>query len=66
MVSLTPKQNNVLIYIRENGPISVIDIGVHFGNTKKLAERWASPAVRILIKHKKVRKTPDGLFEISK
>ena len=63
MVELTPKQNEILDFIKSKGATSLFEIGIKFGRTKKLAERWAGPAVRILIKHKKVIKNKEGLFE---
>ena len=64
MAELTPKQKKVLEYVRDNGPVKVSDIGVALGTTRKLSERWALPAVRILEKHSKVKRDKNNIVEI--
>ena len=62
MVVLTPKQEEVLDYVLANQPISSIEVGVAFGKPRKLSERWATPPLRILVKHKKLVRNDDGTF----
>jgi len=62
MVILTPKQEDVYKHIKENGPSDSISVGIAFGKPRKLAERWATPALRTLVKHKKIKRDENGIF----
>ena len=62
MIVLTPKQEDILSFVEKNGPISPMDVGVEFGKTRKLAQKWATPPLRILVKAKKLTRLTSGEF----
>ena len=62
MLVLTPKQEELLKFVENNGPVSPMAVGIEFGKPRKLAQKWATPALRILVKAKKLERLTNGDF----
>ena len=64
MITLTPKQEDVLNFVKSNGSSNPMDVGIHFGKPRKLAEKWATPPLRILVKAKALERLENGSFQV--
>jgi len=63
---MTPKQEKILSIIERYGRINGItaeDIGVAGGYPRKKAEKWAKPALKFLVKEKKIRRDGERFYK---
>jgi len=60
---LTPKQQEIYEIVKRfgrSGKITALDIGVTAGHPRKKAEKWSKPALKELVKQKKIIRNGDA------
>jgi hypothetical protein len=64
---LTPKQEQILEFVKRYGRVSGVtatDVGMAFDYPRKKADKWAKPALKVLVKNHLIEKNGDKYFPV--